>query len=56
LAIVVLRAGLEELLRQLDVPQLFVCGVATEYCVRATVIDGLAAGFATYVITDAGKA
>jgi nicotinamidase/pyrazinamidase len=29
-----------------------VCGIATDYCVRATVLDAAAAGFATRLLVD----
>ncbi|EFN52749.1 hypothetical protein CHLNCDRAFT_12440, partial [Chlorella variabilis] len=45
--------GLTGWLRQRGVSTLFVCGVATEFCVRATVLDSLAEGFATVLLTDA---
>ena len=47
-------AGLADWLQAHGVRTLFVCGVATEYCVRATVLDSLAEGFATVLLTDAG--
>ena len=43
--------GLAERLR--GVNRLFVTGLATEYCVKATVLDGVRQGFAVLVITDA---
>jgi len=44
--------GLAEQLKALGVTQIAVSGIATEYCVRATALDGLIAGFATVVLTD----
>ncbi|AEJ39671.1 Nicotinamidase [Sulfobacillus acidophilus TPY] len=42
--------GLAQWLRQHDVTTIYVAGLATDYCVRATVLDALREGFATYVI------
>lgn len=44
---------LEGWLRQNGVNGLYVCGLATDYCVRATVLDALARGFAVHVVADA---
>src|SRR5437899_1985484 len=44
---------LESTLHELDVDELFVCGLATDYCVRATTLDGLRRGLAVRVIRDA---
>jgi nicotinamidase/pyrazinamidase len=44
--------GLEDRLRELNVERVGVSGIATEYCVRATALDGLQAGFDTTVLTD----
>ena len=29
-----------------------ICGIATDYCVRATTLDAVAAGFSTTVLTE----
>ena len=47
---------LAQQLRQLGCTRVFVGGLATDYCVRATVVDGRAAGFAVVVLTDAIRA
>lgn len=44
---------LETDLRAAGARELFVCGTATEYCVREAVIGALARGFAVFVVEDA---
>jgi nicotinamidase/pyrazinamidase len=39
-------------LRKFGVSELFVGGLATDYCVKQTTLDALAAGFKVYVMTD----
>lgn len=46
---------LEFILRSRGVKRTFICGVATEYCVRATAIDSIKLGFQTYILIDAIK-
>jgi nicotinamidase/pyrazinamidase len=43
---------LENLLRDAGVGQVVVCGLATDYCVKATALDAVALGFATSVLAD----
>ena len=45
--------ALEGLLRERDVARVFVCGLATDYCVRGTVLDSCRLGFETLVLTEA---
>lgn len=47
---------LAEILKQRNVRTIYVGGLATDYCVRATVLDGLKAGFSVVVINDACRA
>lgn len=47
---------LERLLRGRDVKELVVGGLATDYCVRATVLDGLKLGFGVTLISDGIRA
>jgi nicotinamidase/pyrazinamidase len=44
--------GLEKRLKELKIERLAVCGIATEYCVRATTLDGIQAGFETVLLTN----
>jgi len=39
-------------LQALGVRRLFVCGLATDYCVRASVLDALALGYDVVVLAD----
>ncbi len=47
--------GLGEKLKELGVKETYVCGVATEYCVKSTALDSLKLGFKTYLLVDAIK-
>src|ERR1700674_516389 len=44
---------LEALLREYGVRRVAVCGLATDYCVRGTVLDALRLGFDTTVLVEA---
>jgi nicotinamidase/pyrazinamidase len=48
--------GLEDVLRRQGVEKVVVAGLATDYCVRETVLDALSRGFAATVVTDAVRA
>jgi nicotinamidase/pyrazinamidase len=45
--------GLVEYLRDHEVNQLFICGLATDYCVKFSALDSISSGFRTCVIEDA---
>lgn len=47
--------GLGEWLREKGVKEVFVCGLATDYCVRFTALDAVQFGFKTSVIEDASR-
>jgi len=46
---------LEELLREQGVERLYIGGLATDYCVKHTVLDGLKAGFKVVLLADASR-
>lgn len=46
---------LAEKLKKLGIKRVFVGGLATDYCVLATVLDAIKYGFETYLIRDATK-
>jgi nicotinamidase/pyrazinamidase len=48
--------NLEQLLKDKGINELYITGLATDYCVKATAIEASEKGFNTYVITDAIKA
>jgi nicotinamidase/pyrazinamidase len=45
--------GLVEYLRDQEVSALFICGLATDYCVKFSTLDSIGSGFRTCVIEDA---
>jgi nicotinamidase/pyrazinamidase len=47
---------LDQALRSYGVKRLFVAGLATDYCVLETVLDGLKHGYEVFVIADATRA
>ncbi len=47
---------LAERLARRGVDRVAVCGLALDYCVRATALDGLAAGLGVTLVTDATRA
>ena len=44
---------LHRFLKSRDVTTLYICGLATEYCVKETVMDALKSGYQTIVVQDA---
>ncbi len=45
--------ALDKVLKSLKVKQLFICGLATDYCVKATALDAVELGYITHLVTDA---
>lgn len=52
----VTRSDLAKTLRDADITDVFVVGLAADYCVKYTAIDSQKEGFKTWVIGDATKA
>lgn len=48
--------GLSDYLKSEGVREIYICGLAADYCVKFTVLDGIDEGFTTYLIQDATKA
>jgi len=48
-----LATGLGEWLKSNEVTEVYVCGLATDYCVKFTALDALRLGFKTHLILDA---
>lgn len=46
---------LNQILRSSGIRRLFVCGVATDYCVKATALDAIRLGYTVFVLEDAIK-
>ena len=49
------QTGLVEKLREAGVTKLYCVGLAFDYCVGSTAVDGAKHGFRTYLITDATR-
>lgn len=47
--------GLSETLRAAGTKRVFVCGLATDFCVKSTAMDDKKLGYDTYVILDASR-
>ncbi len=47
---------MESLLRTHDIERVVICGLATDYCVKATAIDAARLGFETRLLADAVRA
>lgn len=49
------KTGLEDYLRERGVREVFIMGLATDYCVKFTALDALSLGFDTYLIADGSR-
>lgn len=47
--------NLDSILRSREVKRIFVCGVATDYCVKATALDAVKLGYQVFLLIDAVK-
>lgn len=47
--------GLGDYLQEKGVTEVYVCGLATDYCVKFTALDAQSLGFKTYLIEDATR-
>ncbi|HLM30041.1 MAG TPA: isochorismatase family protein, partial [Solirubrobacterales bacterium] len=47
------KSDLARILREHEVDRVYVCGLATDYCVRASAIDARREGFDVTVVEDA---
>jgi nicotinamidase/pyrazinamidase len=47
--------GLGEFLKARGIGQVFICGLATDYCVKWTALDAVSLGFHTFVVADATR-
>lgn len=45
--------GLEQYLKEMHVKEIYIAGLATDYCVKYTALDAASLGFSTFVIIDA---
>ena len=50
------QTGLADLLRGKEIADVWILGLATDYCVMATALDAVAAGFRTHLIEDGVRA
>jgi nicotinamidase/pyrazinamidase len=49
------RTNLTKVLKNKKIKRIFVCGLATDYCVKSTAIDGTKENFKVFLIKDAIK-
>jgi nicotinamidase/pyrazinamidase len=47
--------GLGDYLKEKGITEVYVCGLATDYCVKYTALDSISLGFKTFLIEDASR-
>lgn len=47
--------GLSGFLKDLNIDELYICGLATDFCVKWSALDGLKEGFKVFILEDATK-
>lgn len=50
------RESMQEFLKRIFITEVYICGLATDYCVKATALDAIKHGFKTTVVLDACRA
>lgn len=50
------NTGLNKLLKEKNIDEVYICGLSTDYCVKYTAIDAIELNYNTYVVADATKA
>jgi len=50
------ETSLDNHLKKIKIKRLFIGGLATDYCVKATILDALNLGYTTFFLSDASKA
>jgi len=50
------ETSMRRILMDVGAEELYICGLATDYCVKATALDAVKAGYNTYVVADACRA
>jgi nicotinamidase-related amidase len=52
----VVKSGLADILRKADITDVYIVGIAADYCVKHTALDSQKEGFKTWVVGDATRA
>lgn len=49
------KTNLDQILKDSDIDTLYILGLATDYCVKFTVLDALELGYKVYLVEDGCK-